>query len=149
MSIFAYNSIPSNPTVEVIPSVVKPTVMSDKVVIDPTEKEALTPVNGTPISDTIDPTEVVADTPVIFINSIAPVVSSPTLAVADTPVIALGPNSNPKVPTLAVAAMPLIGSVLTPKATPSVPKVTVDDCPSRLTVGLITKLKLPTLVVAS
>ena len=75
-------------------------------------------------------------------NSTAPVVKSPTEIVADTPVISLGPNSNPRVPKLDVAAIPLIGSVLTPKAIPGVPKVIVDDCPSRLTVGLITKLNL-------
>jgi len=39
--------------------------------------------------------------------------------------------------------------VLTPKATPKVPKEEVEDCPETATVGLITKLTLPTFVVAS
>ena len=63
--------------------------------------------------------------------------------------MALGPNSNPKVPIADVVATPVTGSVLTPKATPKVPKDKVEDCPETATVGLITKLTLPTLVVAS
>jgi len=61
----------------------------------------------------------------------------------------LGPNSNPGVPKLEVKAIPVTGSVLTPKAKPKSPSSDVAACPVKLIVGLITKLKLPTLVVAS
>ena len=55
-----------------------------------------------------EPTEDVEDTPVTFINSTEPTVISPILVVADTPVI---------------------GSVLTPKAKPAVPKAEVEATP--------------------
>jgi len=87
--------------------------------IEPTETVADTPVKPTTSAGAIEPTEAVADTPVISNNSTDPVVKLPTEAVADTPVISLGPNSNPKVPKLDVAAIPLTGSVLAPKATPT------------------------------
>jgi hypothetical protein len=110
----------------VISVVVKPCTTSDGE-IDPTETVADTPVKPTTSAGAIEPTEEVADTPTRFNNSIAPVVISPTLAVAETPVIELGPNSNPKVPKLDVAAMPVNGSVLTPNASPKLPTLTVAD----------------------
>ena len=108
-----------------------------------------TPVKPTTSAGDIDPKLNVALTPVTSIMLASDVESAPTDVVAETPVISLGPNSNPKVPKDVVAALPAIGSVLTPKATPIVPKDTVDDCPSRPIVGLITKLKDPTPVVAA
>ena len=61
----------------------------------------------------------------------------------------LTPKAKPGVPKLDVADTFAIGSVLTPKAKPKIPSFVVAVCPETETVGLITKLTLPTLVVAS
>ena len=61
----------------------------------------------------------------------------------------LTPKFKPTVPKEEVEATPVIGSVLVPKAKPKSPSSEVAACPETETVGLITKLTLPTLVVAS